>query len=130
MRISDWSSDVCSSDLRALATPPAAARVINAWLCRPRPLWHRQPNAEEPSMSEQTLTLSLSTGDVVIRLRPDLAPKHVERITELASEGFYDGVVFHRVIPGFMAPGGDPTGTGSPEERRVGACVSTRRCRW
>src|SRR3546814_3526803 len=87
MRISDWSSDVCSSDLRALATPPAAARVINAWLCRPRPLWHRQPNAEEPSMSEQTLTLSLSTGDVVIRLRPDLAPKHVERITELASEG-------------------------------------------
>jgi len=62
----------------------------------------------------QTLTLTLSTGgDVVIRLRPDLAPGHVERIASLASEGFYDGVVFHRVIPGFMAQGGDPSGTGS-----------------
>jgi peptidylprolyl isomerase len=61
----------------------------------------------------QTLTLSLSSGgDVVIRLRPDLAPGHVERIASLASEGFYDGVKFHRVIPGFMAQGGDPTGTG------------------
>ena len=60
-----------------------------------------------------TLTLTLSTGgDVVIKLRPDLAPGHVERITELARDGFYDGVVFHRVIPGFMAQGGDPTGTG------------------
>jgi peptidylprolyl isomerase len=59
------------------------------------------------------LTLSLSTGgDVVIKLRPDLAPGHVQRITELASSGFYDGVAFHRVIPGFMAQGGDPTGTG------------------
>ena len=59
------------------------------------------------------LTLSLSTGgDVVIKLRPDLAPQHVQRITELANSGFYDGVKFHRVIPGFMAQGGDPTGTG------------------
>ena len=59
------------------------------------------------------LTLTLSTGgDVVINLRPDLAPKHVERVTELASSGFYDNVAFHRVIPGFMAQGGDPTGTG------------------
>ena len=61
-----------------------------------------------------TLVLNLdSGGDVVIRLRPDLAPGHVERIKELVNEGFYDGVVFHRVIPGFMAQGGDPTGTGS-----------------
>ena len=60
----------------------------------------------------ETLTLTLDSGDVVIKLRPDLAPGHVERITELASEGFYDGVVFHRVIDGFMAQGGDPTGTG------------------
>ena len=62
---------------------------------------------------QNTLVLTLdSGGDVVIRLRPDLAPGHVERIKQLASEGFYDGVVFHRVIPGFMAQGGDPTGTG------------------
>ncbi len=65
-----------------------------------------------------TLTFTLDTGDgeardVVIKLRSDLAPGHVERITELASVGFYDGVVFHRVIPGFMAQGGDPTGTGT-----------------
>lgn len=67
-------------------------------------------------MADQTLTLTLATengeGDVVIKLRPDVAPGHVERITELAKDGFYDGVVFHRVIPGFMAQGGDPTGTG------------------
>jgi peptidylprolyl isomerase len=59
-----------------------------------------------------TLTLSLDSGDVVIKLRPDLAPGHVARIIELVSEGFYDGVKFHRVIPGFMAQGGCPQGTG------------------
>ena len=60
------------------------------------------------------LTFSLSSGgDVVIKLRPDLAPGHVERITKLAESGFYDNVPFHRVIPGFMAQGGDPTGTGT-----------------
>lgn len=63
-------------------------------------------------MADQTLTLTLATGDVVIKLRPDLAPGHVERITELVGEGFYDGVKFHRVIPGFMAQGGCPNGTG------------------
>jgi peptidylprolyl isomerase len=62
----------------------------------------------------QHLVLNLdSGGDVVIRLRPDIAPQHVARISELAQEGFYDNVVFHRVIPGFMAQGGDPTGTGT-----------------
>lgn len=54
-----------------------------------------------------TLNLKLDTGDVVIRFRPDLAPNHVQRIGELANEGFYDGVPFHRVIDGFMAQGGD-----------------------
>jgi peptidylprolyl isomerase len=61
---------------------------------------------------ENTLYMELECGRVVIELRPDLAPQHVERIKELAREGFYDGIVFHRVIPGFMAQSGDPTGTG------------------
>ena len=61
----------------------------------------------------ETLTMTLESGDVTIRLRSDLAPKHVERIAMLANDGFYDGVVFHRVIDGFMAQGGDPTGTGT-----------------
>jgi peptidylprolyl isomerase len=61
---------------------------------------------------ENTLILTLDTGPVTIRLRPDLAPQHVARIKELSREGFYDGVVFHRVIAGFMAQGGDPTGSG------------------
>ena len=65
-------------------------------------------------MSDPTsLVMTLESGDVRIKLRPDLAPLHVERITSLANEGFYDGVVFHRVIDGFMAQGGDPTGTGT-----------------
>ena len=65
--------------------------------------------ADDP---ENTLVMTLDSGDVIIRLRPDLAPGHVDQIKALAREGFYDGVVFHRVIPGFMAQGGDPTGTG------------------
>ena len=60
-----------------------------------------------------SLIMKLDAGDVTIRLRPDLAPGHVERITTLSNEGFYDGVVFHRVIEGFMAQGGDPTGRGT-----------------
>ncbi len=62
--------------------------------------------------AENTLLLKLDTGDVTIRLRPDLAPGHVARIKELAREGFYDGLIFHRVIDGFMAQGGDPKGQG------------------
>ncbi len=61
---------------------------------------------------ENTLYLDLASGRVVIELRPDLAPKHVARIKELTRQGFYDGIVFHRVIDGFMAQTGDPTGTG------------------
>jgi peptidylprolyl isomerase len=63
--------------------------------------------------AENTLVLALKTGEVKITLRPDLAPLHVARIKELVREGFYDGVVFHRVIDGFMAQTGDPTGTGT-----------------
>ncbi len=62
---------------------------------------------------ENTLYIDLEGGRVTIEMRPDLAPNHVARIKELAREGFYDGVVFHRVIDGFMAQTGDPTGTGS-----------------
>ncbi len=65
------------------------------------------------SDAENTLIFETTKGDVTIRLRPDLAPGHVERIKTLVREGFYDGVVFHRVIDGFMAQGGDPTGTGT-----------------
>jgi cyclophilin family peptidyl-prolyl cis-trans isomerase len=62
---------------------------------------------------ENTIVMETSKGRVVIELRPDLAPKHVERIKQLAREGFYDGIVFHRVIDGFMAQVGCPHGTGT-----------------
>src|SRR6201996_7071395 len=63
--------------------------------------------------TENTLILDTTKGPVTIALRPDLAPNHVARIKELVRDGFYDGVVFHRVIDGFMAQTGDPTGTGT-----------------
>jgi peptidylprolyl isomerase len=69
-------------------------------------------NAKQERDLENTLYLDLKDGRVTIELRPDLAPNHVARIKELTREGFYDGVVFHRVIDGFMAQTGDPTGTG------------------
>ncbi len=62
---------------------------------------------------ESHLVLELPAGKVTVALRADLAPKHVERLKTLAREGFYDGTVFHRVMDGFMAQGGDPTGTGT-----------------
>ena len=62
---------------------------------------------------KSTLTLETTTGKVVIAMRPDLAPGHVARIKQLVSEGFYDGIVFHRVIDGFMAQTGCPQGTGT-----------------
>ncbi|MBN9267316.1 MAG: peptidylprolyl isomerase [Hyphomicrobium sp.] len=69
--------------------------------------------AQAPKLDPQnTLVIELKDGPVVIRLRPDLAPKHVERVKTLARQGFYNNIKFHRVIPGFMAQTGDPTGTG------------------
>ena len=73
---------------------------------RPRHRLRRQSRA-------QTLVLETTKGPVTIRLRPDIAPKHAERLATLARQGFYDNVVFHRVIDGFMAQTGDPTGTGT-----------------
>jgi peptidylprolyl isomerase len=67
-----------------------------------------------PAMDPQnTVYMDLKDGRVVIQLLPDIAPKHVERVKTLCKQGFYDGTVFHRVIEGFMAQGGDPTGTGT-----------------
>lgn len=63
--------------------------------------------------TEKKLVFTLEGGDVTIKLRPDLAPKHVERICKLAESGFYDGLKFHRVIDGFVAQGGCPKGTGT-----------------
>ena len=71
-----------------------------------------QAFAAEPD-PENVLVMELKDGEVRIALRPDLAPKHVERLKTLTRQGFYDGIVFHRVIDGFMAQTGDPTGTGS-----------------
>jgi peptidylprolyl isomerase len=68
--------------------------------------------AFKPGNPDDIIHLNLKDGCVVIQTRPDLAPKHVARIKELVREGFYDGVVFHRVIDGFMVQTGDPTGTG------------------
>ncbi len=69
--------------------------------------------AAPPTDPENTLYMDIKGGRVVIQLLPDIAPKHVERVKTLARKGFYDGTPFHRVIEGFMAQGGDPTGTGT-----------------
>jgi peptidylprolyl isomerase len=71
------------------------------------------PATAQKADPANTLVLELKTGKVLIRLRPDLAPQHVERVKKLVNEGFYNGIVFHRVIDGFMAQTGDPTGTGT-----------------
>ena len=75
-------------------------------------------NATSDNGAGQTLLLETSQGQVEIKMLPELAPKHVARITELASNGFYDGIIFHRVIPGFMAQTGDPDGTGMGGSRQ------------
>jgi peptidylprolyl isomerase len=77
------------------------------------PIMSDTASAQPKSDPENTLYLDLKQGRVVIEMFPDIAPKHVERIKQLAREGFYDNTPFHRVIEGFMAQGGDPTGTGT-----------------
>jgi peptidylprolyl isomerase len=83
-----------------------AAALAAFWLTLAAPASAQAPDPEN------TLILELKDGPVTIRLRPDIAPQHVERLKTLAREGFYDGIVFHRVLDGFMAQTGDPTGTG------------------
>ncbi|KAB2912070.1 MAG: peptidylprolyl isomerase [Hyphomicrobiaceae bacterium] len=73
------------------------------------PAAHAQSAAPDP---QNTLVIELKSGRVLIKLRPDLAPKHVARVKQLTKQGFYNGLIFHRVIAGFMAQTGDPTGTG------------------
>ncbi|MDB5597149.1 MAG: ppiB [Hyphomicrobiales bacterium] len=70
-------------------------------------------HAQAPAANKDTLYIDLKDGRVVVKLRPDLAPKHVAQVKALAKRGFYNGIVFHRVIEGFMAQTGDPTGTGT-----------------
>jgi peptidylprolyl isomerase len=70
-------------------------------------------SAQQATDPENTMLMDLKDGTVTIRLRPDLAPRHVERIKTLTRQGFYNGTPFHRVIEGFMAQGGDPTGRGT-----------------
>jgi peptidylprolyl isomerase len=86
--------------LAALFATPATGMIMSA-------------SAAAPTDPENTLYLDLKDGRVVIQLFPDVAPKHVARIKQLARDKFYDGIVFHRVIEGFMAQTGDPTGTGT-----------------
>jgi len=87
--------------------------VLAALVCA-APVSAQQPTGNDP---QNTVVLDTTQGRVVIRLRPDLAPKHAERIKQLAREGFYNNVPFHRVIDGFMAQTGDPTGTGTGKSK-------------
>ncbi len=96
---------------RTLLAVLAAGTAFGGALAQEAP--ETAPEIKPPPLDpNNTVYLDLPTGRVVIRLRPDLAPKHVERVKLLCHEHFYDGTPFHRVIEGFMAQGGDPTGTG------------------
>jgi cyclophilin family peptidyl-prolyl cis-trans isomerase len=89
------------------ALPVTAALFAGAMALAPM-----QSYAQASLDPQNTLYLDLKDGRVVIKLRPDLAPKHVDQVKALTKKGFYNGIVFHRVIDGFMAQTGDPTGTG------------------
>ena len=88
-------------------------RMLLALLTTPIVMTARMSEAQTPADPANTVYLDLKDGRVVIQLLPDIAPKAVARVKELCAKHFYDGVPFHRVIEGFMAQGGDPTGTGT-----------------
>jgi len=96
-----------------LVFPVIALGLAGAALGQPAAMPAIAPPPQVEANPANKLTLELSNGGtVVIQLRPDLAPNHVARVQTLVRRGFYDGLIFHRVMPGFMAQGGDPTGTG------------------
>jgi len=94
------------------SAPKGAAAIALGFLVLVALAWVFPPAAPRAQEGTPHLVLTLPAGEVDIELLPDLAPQHVERIVTLTEQGFYDGIVFHRVIPGFMAQTGDPTGTG------------------
>ncbi len=100
-----WSPRQSRKELHLKTTLVALLLAALAWIL---PVQAQAPKLDP----ENTLVIELKTGKVMIHLRPDLAPKHVERVKDLARGGFYNGLVFHRVIDGFMAQTGDPTGSG------------------
>ena len=101
--------------LAALAAAPAAAQKKGETQLTPigQVLKDAPESAWRPLDPENTLIMDLPSGPVVIEMRPDMAPKHVEQIKTLVRQGFYDGLLFHRVIEGFVAQGGDPKGDGT-----------------